>query len=120
MDINHTGEIDYSEFLAATLSSQVSAHSMLVGRVAGRQCLLTFSCLLPYYLTLLPSQRTMDAPSVGVAFGLLDKDGDGYLTKADLMHTLATPSGGYTEDEVDDLLLSARAGTTRRSQVSSK
>lgn len=81
IDINHTGEIDYSEFLAATLSSQ----------------------------------RAMDAPSVGVAFGLLDRDGDGYLTKADLMHTLATASGGYTEEEVDELLRSARTRAMTRS-----
>lgn len=60
----------------------------------------------------------MDAPSVGVAFGLLDRDGDGYLTKADLMHTLATASGGYTEEEVDELLRSARTrAMTRSSQV---
>ena len=53
------------------------------------------------------SQQKMDAPSVATAFGLLDKDGDGYLTKADLMATIGTEGGGFTEGDVDELLLSA-------------
>ena len=73
MDINRTGEVDYSEFLAAAISSQ----------------------------------QTMDAPSVSTAFGLLDKDADGYLTKADLMATIGTDEGGFSERDVDDLLVSA-------------
>jgi len=64
------------------------------------------------------SQQTMDAPSVATAFGLLDKDGDGYLTKADLMDTIGSEGQGFTEGDIDELLLSAAFGvqqTDRRS-----
>ena len=57
MDLAHNGEVDYTEFLAATISSQTTGADE-------------------------PS-----APSIKTAFHLIDSDHDGLITRADLKRT---------------------------------
>ena len=51
MDITHSGEVDYTEFLAAANATH----------------------------------GAMDKPSITAAFSMLDRDGDGTITKIDLV-----------------------------------
>jgi len=58
MDLEHKGEVDYTEFLAATISSQQEAKVSQVG-----------------------------APSITTAFHIIDSDHDGYITHDDLVRS---------------------------------
>ena len=60
MDLTNAGEVDYTEFLAATISSQESRES-----------------------------HAVDAPSISAAFHTIDTDHDGFITRDDLEHAFA-------------------------------
>jgi len=64
LDVNGSGELDYSEFLSATLSSQLKSVNGPSGSLG------------------------LDATSLEAAFNMLDGDGDGYLVKDDLARAL--------------------------------
>jgi len=66
-DVTHTGEIAYTEFIAATLAAQ----------------------------------QSITEPTVRTAFSMLDVDGDGVVTKADLMRTVGQVC---PEEDVDAML----------------
>lgn len=72
MDITHSGEVDYTEFIAAA-NAQSGA---------------------------------MEKPSIVAAFTMLDRDGDGTITKLDLVDMLGRD---FTEEEIDHMILDSGA-----------
>jgi len=72
MDITHSGEVDYTEFLAAANATH----------------------------------GAMDKPSITAAFSMLDRDGDGTITKIDLVDMLGRD---FTEEEIDHMIIDSGA-----------
>ena len=50
------------------------------------------------------SQQQMDAPSVNTIFGLLDRDGDGFVSAYDLMDVLGMGETSFEIKEVEEML----------------
>jgi len=74
MDVNGNGEVDYLEFLSATISTQKNGQEKLTAMAA---------------------------------FSILDRDGDGFINRDDILQAL---DGHCTEDEVDDMLIAHGTG----------
>jgi len=72
MDVTHSGEVDYTEFIAAANASAGST----------------------------------DKPSITAAFSMLDRDGDGTITKIDLVDMLGRD---FTEEDIDHMITDSGA-----------
>tara|TARA_B110001452_G_scaffold13234_1_gene10938 strand:- start:176 stop:1174 length:999 start_codon:yes stop_codon:yes gene_type:complete len=72
MDVTHSGEVDYTEFIAAANASAGST----------------------------------DKPSITAAFSMLDRDGDGTITKIDLIDMLGRD---FTEEDIDHMITDSGA-----------
>lgn len=72
MDITHSGEVDYTEFIAAANASAGAAQK----------------------------------PSITAAFSMLDRDGDGTITKIDLVDMLGRD---FTEEDIDHMIADSGA-----------
>lgn len=74
MDITHSGEVDYTEFIAAANAST----------------------------------GALEKPSITAAFNMLDRDGDGTITKIDLVDMLGRD---FSEEEIDHMIADSGSST---------
>ena len=102
MDADATGTISLEEFRSA-LSKHPEISSAEVERLFHVMDVTNKGSVdyNEFLAATLATQRRLDEPSLRAAFAMLDVDGDGVITKADLMRTMG--SAGSAESAVDEM-----------------